>query len=135
VNRWAPSLFAAKDNMLIRLNRTIPVTVQRRHGVRLFVMGRECDGPSGVMLFGHFVPRTKPCPYNRTESKISAHNNDDPGTILDRYRSAKAALGTHTSKSRATVFFPHTGRITFFDGVQGKDVYELTYTIRRASAP
>jgi len=94
-------------------------------------MGRECDGPSGVTLFGHFVPRTKPCPFNRTESKINSHNNDDPGAILDRYRSAAAALGTHTSKSRPTVSFPGTGRITFFDGVQGNDVYELTYTIRR----
>jgi len=65
---------------------------------------------------------------------ISAHNNDDPGTILDRYRSAAAALGTHTSKSRATVFFPGTGPITFFDGVQGNDVYELTYTVRRLPA-
>jgi hypothetical protein len=131
VNRWAPSLLAAKDNMLIRLNRTIRVTVQRRSGLRLFVMGRECDGPSGVTLVGHFVPKTKPCPYNTTESKISSHNNDDPGTILDRYRSVGAALGTHTSKSRATVFFPRTGRITFFNGVQGNDVYELTYTVRR----
>jgi hypothetical protein len=131
VNAWAPSLFAARDNMLIHLNRSVRITVQRRGGVNLLVMGRECDGPSGVVLFGHFVPRTKPCPFNRTESKISSHNNDDPGTILDRYRSAAAALGTHTSKSRATVFFPHSGPITFFDGVQGNDVYELTYTIRR----
>ncbi|MGA9636423.1 MAG: hypothetical protein WBQ41_14400 [Solirubrobacterales bacterium] len=131
VNGWAPSLFAARDNMLIRLNRTIQVTVQRGHGVSLFVMGRECDGPSGVVLFGHFVPRTKPCPYNPTESKISSHNNDDPGTILQRYRSAGAALGTHTLKSRATVFFPHTGRISFYNGVQGEDVYQLTYTVRR----
>lgn len=133
VNDWAPSLFAARDNMLIQLNRSVRITVQREGGVNLFVMGRECDGPSGVTLFGHFVPRTKPCPFNRTESKISSHNNDDPGTILDRYRSAAAALGTHTSKSRPTVFFPGTGRITFFDGVQGNDVYELTYTIRRVS--
>jgi hypothetical protein len=131
LNRWAPSLFAARDNMLIRLNRTIRVTVQRGRGLRLFVMGRECDGPSGVVLFGHFVPRTKPCPYNPTEAKISSHNNDDPGTILDHYRSPAAALGTHTSKSRATVVFPRTGRITFNNGVQGNDVYELTYTIRR----
>jgi hypothetical protein len=131
LNRWAPSLFAARDNMLIRLNRTIRLNVRRGGGLHVFVMGRECDGPSGVVLLGHFVPRTKPCPYNPTESKISPHNNDDPGTILDRYRSARAALGTHTSKSRATVVFPRTGRVTFYNGVQGDDVYELTYTIRR----
>ena len=118
--------------MLLRLDRTVRVTVQRGRGLNLFVMGRECDGPSGVVILGHYVPRTKPCPYNRTESKISEHNNDDPGTILDRYRSVKAALGTHTTKSRATVFFPHTGDISFFNGVQGQDVYRLTYTVRRA---
>ncbi len=132
LNRWEPSLFNARDNMLIDVNRRIRITVQRGRGLHVFVMGRECDGPSGVVILGHFVPRTKPCPFNPTESKISSHNNDDPGTILDRYRSAAAALGTHTSKSRATVFSPRTGRITFFDGVQGNDVYELTYTIRRA---
>ncbi len=87
------------------------------------------------MILGHFVPRTKPCPFNMTESKISSHDNDDPGTILDRYRSATAALGTHTSNSRPTVFFPRTGRITFFNGVQGNDVYELTYTVRRVRTP
>jgi hypothetical protein len=131
VHEWAPKLLAAKDNMTLKLNRTVPVTVQRGQGVTLFAMGRECDGPSGVVLLGHYVPRTKPCPFNRTETKISAHNNDDPGTILDRYKSAKAALGTHTTKSRATVFFPHSGDVSFFDGTQGDDVYRLTYTVRR----
>src|SRR5262249_27639602 len=95
---------------------------------------RECDGPSGVVIAGHVVPQTKPCPLNTTESKISAHNNDDPGTVFDRYPSAKAALGTHTAISRPTVLFPHTGPISFNDGVQGNDVYELTYTIRRLPA-
>lgn len=131
VNSWAPSLFKAHDGMTVPLNHTIPVTLQRGRGLRVFMMGRECDGPSGVVLFGHFVPRTKPCPFNPTESKISAHNNDDPGTLLDLYSSARAALGTHRRSSKATVVFPHTGRITFFDGVQGNDAYELTYTVSR----
>jgi hypothetical protein len=131
LNRWAPSLIAARDGMLIHLNRKIRIGVQRGRGVSLFVMGRECDGPSGVVLLGHFVPRTLPCPYNTTESKISEHNNDDPGTVLDRFRSAGAALGKHKAISRPTVFFPHTGPISFNDGVQGDDVYELNYTIRR----
>ena len=132
VNEWAPSLFAAKDNLVLRLGRTITVTLQPGRQLSLFVMGRECDGPSGVTLFGHFVPATKPCPFNRTESKISAHNNDDPGTVLDRYSSVHAALGTHTAKSRPTVVFPGTGPITFFDGKQGNDDYELTYRVSRA---
>jgi hypothetical protein len=132
VNDWAPSLFAAKDNMLIHLGRTIPVTLQPGRTLHLFMMGRECDGPSGVVILGHFVPRTKPCPFNTTESKISSHNNDDPGTVLDRYGSVRRALGVHTSKSKPTVVFPATGPITFNDGVQGNDAYELTYRISRA---
>jgi hypothetical protein len=132
VNAWAPALFAAKDNLSIPLNRTIPVTLQPGRQLKLFVMGRECDGPSGVVLFGIFVPATRPCPFNRTESKISEHNNDDPGTVLARYRSVRAALGVHLAKSRPTVFFPGTGPITFFDGVQGNDDYELTYRVTRA---
>jgi hypothetical protein len=67
-----------------------------------------------------------------TESKISEHNNDDPGTVLDTYRSAGAALGRHTARSRPTVSFPGTGAITFGDGRQGADAYELTYTVARS---
>jgi hypothetical protein len=132
VNDWAPSLFAAKNDLLIHLGRTIPVTLQPGRGLNLFMMGRECDGPSGVTLFGHFVPATKPCPFNRTESKISEHNNDDPGTVLDRYRIVRAALGIHTATSRPTVVFAATGPITFNDGKQGNDAYELTYRVTRA---
>ena len=131
VNDWAPSLYAAHDDMTVHLNRSITVNVPAGSGLRLFMMGRECDGPSGVVLLGHYVPRTKPCPYNRTESKISEHNNDDPGTVLDRYKSPAAAIGTHTAKSAPTVFFPGTGAITFNDGVQGDDDYELTYKVSR----
>jgi hypothetical protein len=132
VDNWAPQLFKAKDNMLVPLNRTIPVTLQPGRHLNIFMMGRECDGPSGVTLLGHFVPRTKPCPFNPTESKISSHNNDDPGTILITYSSLHAALGKHTIKSRPTVNFPGTGPITFNDGVQGNDDYELTFKVTRA---
>jgi hypothetical protein len=131
VNDWAPSLYRAQDNMRIALNRKLNVVVQGRRGLHLFMMGRECDGPSGVVIAGIDVPRTKPCPFNRTESKISARNNDDPGTVFDRYATAGAALGTHRTKSRPTVFFPHSGPITFGDGKQGKDAYEITYSVHR----
>lgn len=132
VNNWAPSLFAAQNNMTVPLNRTITVDLQPGRNLSLFMMGRECDGPSGVTLFGHFVPPTLPCPANTTESKISEHNNDDPGSVLLSYRSLRAALGVHTVRSQPTVFFPHTGRITFGDGKQGNDAYELTFRVSRA---
>ena len=70
-----------------------------------------------------------PTKVNRDEFQVA---NDDPGTILDNYGSAGSALGTHTSRSRATVFgFPGSGPISFGDGRQGEDVYRLTYAVRR----
>lgn len=131
LDNWAPSLFAAQDNLSLALDRTISVTLQPGRQLYLFMMGRECDGPSGVTIFGHYVPPTGPCPANTTESKISAHNNDDPGTVLVRYPSIRAALGTHTVISQPTVSFPGIGPITFFDGRQGNDDYELTFRVTR----
>jgi hypothetical protein len=133
VDKWAPALFAAQDDLSFALDRTISVTLQPGRQLDLFMMGRECDGPSGVMILGHYVPPTRPCPANTTESKISAHNNDDPGTVLVHYRSIHAALGVHTVKSQPTVTFPGIGPITFFDGQQGNDDYELTFRVSRAA--
>jgi hypothetical protein len=75
-----------------------------------------------------------PCPANTDEQNpnvLEIFANDDPGTILDIYRSASASLGTHTTASRATVRFPGTGPTSFGDGSQGQNDYQLTYTIRR----
>ena len=62
---------------------------------------------------------------------LDVFTNDDPGTILNIYRSAGAAIGKHVVTARATVKFPGTGKVTFGDGVQGRGGYQLTYTIRR----
>jgi hypothetical protein len=118
--------------MTFKLNRTINVTLQPGRPLYLFMMGRECDGPSGVTILGHLVPPTKPCPANPTESKISAHNNDDPGSLLVSYRSLHSALGVHTVSGKPTVTFPGIAPMTFGDGVMGNDDYELTFRVTRA---
>ena len=128
LNDWAPALNSVRDDQRVRLNRTITLLVPRGSGLSLLVQGRECDEPSQQIVAGELVPIVRPCPVNREEFQIA---NDDPGTILDKYRSARAAVGTHTSRSRATVFgFPGSGPISFGDGKQGNDVYRLTYTVR-----
>lgn len=129
LNDWAPGLASVSDGQRLRLNRTVTIQVPRGRGVSVLVQGRECDEPSQQVVNGEVVPIVKPCPVNREEFQIA---NDDTGTILDNYRSAAAALGTHTGRARATVFgFPGSGPISFGDGVQGNDAYRLTYTVRR----
>jgi hypothetical protein len=137
VNEWSPTLANVHDNTTIHLNRSVVVNVPRGHGVELFAMGRECDQPSGLFIpaFGHFAPTTHPCPTNPKATEINGHPNDDPGSILDRYASASAAVGTHTTKSAGDVDFPHSGPINFSAGgphaQEGDDAYELTYTVSR----
>jgi hypothetical protein len=129
LNDWTPALNSVSDGQRLRLNRTVTIQVPQGRGVSLLVQGRECDEPSQQVVNGELVPIVKPCPVNREEFQLA---NDDTGTILDNYRSAGAALGTHTSRARATVFgFPGSGPISFGDGVQGNDAYRLTYTVRR----
>lgn len=129
LNDWAPGLASVRDGQRLPLNRTVTIQVPRGREVSLLVQGRECDIPSEQVVNGELVPIVKPCPVNREEFQL---RNDDTGTILDNYRSAGAAVGTHTTRSAATVFgFPGSGPITFGDGVQGKDAYRLTYAVRR----
>ncbi len=129
LNDWAPGLASVSDGQRLRLNRTVTIEVPRGRGVSLLVHGRECDEPSQQVVNGEVVPIVRPCPVNREEFQLA---NDDTGTILDNYRSASAALGTHTSRAVATTRgFAGSGPITFGDGVQGNDGYRLTYTVRR----
>ena len=129
LNDWAPGLGSVVDGQRLRLNRSFTIEVPRGRGVSLLVHGRECDEPSQQVVGGELVPIVRPCPVNREEFQLA---NDDTGTILDNYRSANAALGVHTRRSVATTRgFPGSGPITFGDGRQGNDAYEMTYTVRR----
>jgi hypothetical protein len=131
LNDWNGGLAYAHDGELFPMNRSFRINVRRGGPVVIFAHGFECDQPSGKVVFGHYVPVTPPCPPTPEEDHISSTPNDNLGAILDRYRSATAALGTHTSHSSAGVRFPHTGEISLGRPDQGEDVYELTYTVSR----
>lgn len=136
MNLWAPRLTThVIDNERIPINRTVKIYVPRASGVWLQVAGRECDEPAGKVVLGISTNLLYPCPANTDEQNpniFDIFNNDDTGTILDTYRSAGTAIGTHVSTSLATTRrFPGSGSITFGDGKQGRGDYQLTYTIRR----
>jgi hypothetical protein len=117
LNQWAPRLTTHVTNgERIAINRTVRIYVP--HGAKVWfqVTGLECDEPAGKRVLGVYANLLYPCPANRDEQNpnvFALFNNDDPGTILDIYRSASASTGTHTSTSRAP------------------GDYQLTYTIRR----
>jgi hypothetical protein len=130
LNDWIPALGAVTDGQRIAINRTITINVPPRRGVNLLVQGRECDIPSGKVVFGELAPVVGPCPVNTDEPAIAVHN-DDPGIVLDVFGSPRAALGSHTAVSVATTNrFPGSPPITFKDGKQGAGDYVLTYSVR-----
>jgi hypothetical protein len=135
VNKWAPRLTThIVDGERIAINHTVRVYVPHGGRVSLLVQGRECDEPAGTTVLGVAAPLLYPCPANTDEQNpnlFDIFQNDDTGTVLDSYRSAGAAVGSHTSTSAATVHFPGTGAITFGDGVMGQGDYQLTYSVRR----
>jgi hypothetical protein len=135
LNSWAPSLTThVVDGERIPINHTLKVYVPRGAPVSLMVQGRECDEPAGRVVLGVSTNLLYPCPANPDELNpniLDVFANDDPGTILDVYRSAGAAVGTHASTSNATVKFPGIGPISFGNGVMGQGDYQLTYSVRR----
>jgi hypothetical protein len=134
LNQWAPRLTTrVRDGERIAINRTVKIYVPAGAKVWFQVAGLECDEPAGNTVLGIHTSLLYPCPANTDEQNpniFKIFDNDDPGTILDIYRSASASLGTHTSSSRATVTFPGSGRKSFGNGKQGKGDYRLTYAIR-----
>jgi hypothetical protein len=135
LNNWAPKLTTHVTNgERIPIGKTVKIYVPHGARVWLQVSGRECDEPAGKTVFGVYANLLYPCPKNTDEQNpnvLDLFANDDTGTILDIYRSASAAIGNHTSTSKATVSFPGTGAISFGDGKQGQGDYKLTYAIRR----
>jgi hypothetical protein len=133
LNKWAPKLTThVVDGERIKIDRTVRFYVPRGARVSLLVQGRECDEPAGTTVLGIQANLLYPCPANtdeRNPNLLDTFNNDDPGTILDVYRSAGAAIGTHASTSKATVNFAGVGAITFGDGAMGQGDYKLTYSV------
>ncbi|HEY3192272.1 MAG TPA: hypothetical protein VGJ61_05765 [Solirubrobacterales bacterium] len=134
LNTLVPQLGAVSDGETIPINKTLPVHAPNGSGLWLQVSGRECDEPGGTTVLGIAANLVYPCPANTTEQNPNVFkllSNDDTGTILDIFRSAKAALGTHSTTAQATVNFPHSGPISFGDGQQGNGGYVLNYSVKK----
>src|SRR5207249_721157 len=112
INDWAGGkLLSVSDGETVPLNHTVSIRVPAGRGVSVLVHGRECDEPAGQTVFGELVPIVHPCP-TETEEKVQ-FGNDDVGIVLDKYKSAAAAIGSHTTLSTAsTKGFPGSGKIT-----------------------
>jgi hypothetical protein len=134
LNDWAPQLGAVHDGQVIPVNRSFTIAVPKGAGVWLQVQGRECDEPGDTTVFGLYAHVLFPCGPNRDEinpNPLLLLMNDDVGIVLDRYRFAALALGTHTSAAATSAFFPGSGQITFGHGVEAGGAYELTYTVSK----
>ena len=136
LNAWAPRLtMNVVDGERIAVNRTVTIHVPYGAGVSVLLQGRECDEPAGKTILGIYANLLYPCPANTDEQNpniLDLFANDDPGTILNIYRSATAAIGTHVATSASSVNFPGSGPTSFADVKgQGQGDYQLTYAIRR----
>jgi hypothetical protein len=134
LNTLVPQLGAVSDGQTIPINKTLTVHAPNGSGLWFQVSGRECDEPGGTTVVGIFANLVYPCPANTTEQNPNIYallSNDDTGTILDIFPSAKAAVGSHSSTAQATVNFPHSGPISLGDGKQGNGGYVLNYSVKK----
>jgi hypothetical protein len=134
LNDWTTALGSVTDGQVITLNKKVPLKVPAGAGVWFQMYGRECDEPADTTVFGIYARIVKPCGANRDEinpNPLLLLSNDSTGLVLDRYKSASAAIGDHTAIPHAKVNFPGTGEIDAGHFGDGEDTYELTYSIAR----
>ena len=134
LNNWAPKLYAVHDGQLIKINRTFTIHVPAGAPVWFQLSGRECDELNNTSRFGLTVGLERPCPTNNDEQNpnlLLLDANDALGVVLDVYRSAAAAVGSHTRTARARVHFPGTGDLVLGHGSQGNRGYVLKYAVGR----
>jgi hypothetical protein len=134
LNDLVPQLGAVSNGETIPINKNLTVHAPNGSGLWLQVSGRECDEPGGTTVLGIPANLVYPCPANTTEQNPNIFkllSNDDTGTILDIYKSAKAAVGSHSTTAQATVNFPRSGPISLGDGQQGNGGYVLNYTVKK----
>ncbi len=115
---WKPYVWNVRDGQTVRPRRSFDVWLPRGKALRVFVWPRECDwgalklGGGGALF---------PCPK---QAGAGARGGDDvPGAALAVFRSAAAALGTHTvNASLAGSTCP---------AVNKKGCYAVTFTVGR----
>ena len=134
LNNWTTALSSVTDGQVIQLNRVLHVNVPAKAGVWFQMYGHECDEPADVTVFGVYAPIVQPCGPNRDEinpNPLLLLSNDTTGLVLDRYKSAAAAVGDHVAIPHKAINVPHTGQVVAGHFGDGEDVYELTYSITR----
>jgi hypothetical protein len=115
---WAPGSgeFTATDGQSFPGTQTVDLYVPPGKGWTLSAEGRECD------IGAAYFPRPMAdCPSDHE----LADDNDVPGTILDRYPSALASLGTHTSDALTA----KSDRTSTCPDANPHGCYSLTYTV------
>ena len=118
--QWNRGEFDPSDGQTFTGDQSVDLYVPPAAGWRLFVVGRECDLGGLALALGQST--WKDCPGDRSNI---ADDNDVPGLILDKYSSALAGLGTHTSNGRTHKDDPTS---TCPDG-NPQGCYSLTYTV------
>jgi hypothetical protein len=115
---WAPGSgeFTATDSQSFPGTQTVDLYVPPGKGWTLSAEGRECD------IGAAYFPRPMAdCP---TDHEL-ADDNDVPGMIVDRYSSALASLGTHTSDALTAKNDP----TSTCPDANPHGCYSLTYTV------
>jgi hypothetical protein len=119
-NGQATGEFLPNDGTTYQGTQSLELYVPQGHAWRLFVHGRECD----LALLGVALD----CPTKKTDL---ADNNDVQGMILDRYPSAAASVGTHTSNGMTAKDDP----TSTCPDVNLQGCYSLTYTVSLVAGP
>ncbi len=121
-SEWA--LLRPHDGQRIRTRRKVDFYVAPGKPWRLFVQTRECDfGSVGNAYSASQI--VWPCP--RVNEIGNPIGDDEPGILVDHFRSPTTGLGTHHSNSRLD------GSTCPKSNKHG--CYALTYSVRRISSP
>lgn len=121
-SQWA--LLRPHDGQRIKTRRKVDFYVAAGASWRLFVMMRECDfGSVGNAYSSNEA--VWPCP--RVNEIGNPIGDDEPGILVDHFRSPTTGLGTHSTNSRLD------GSTCPRSNKHG--CYSLTYSVRRISSP
>lgn len=112
------------DGQRVNTRRKVDFYVARGRPWRLFVQTRECDFGSVGNAYSADEP-VWPCP--RANEIGNPIGDDEPGILVDHFRSPTAGLGTHHSNSRLD------GSTCPKSNKHG--CYALIYSVRRVSSP
>lgn len=117
-------LLRPHDGQRIRTHRKVDFFVAPGKPWRLFVQTRECDFGS---VGNAYSPNETVWPCPRANEIGNPIGDDEPGILVDHFRSPTTGLGTHSTNSRLD------GSTCPKSNKHG--CYALTYSVRRISSP